>query len=73
MTTRRRWLVAASVLAVLVVLALAMPTFGQCDGDAPGFVDNQNGCATWSLLDYAYPWNWGLPDQCLGLCPNSLQ
>jgi hypothetical protein len=70
--TTSRWLPVALVAALLLVLAATMGV-GWCDGPAPGWVENHDGCASWSVLEYLYPWHWGVPDQCLGLCPDSLE
>ena len=65
------WLLAIGVLATLVFVA-SRPIIGFCDGPAPGWVENDGGCASWSPVEYLYPWHWGIPDQCLGLCEDSL-
>ena len=66
----RRWALIGVVVALLVVGS--MPVFQFCDGPAPGWARSEGGCARWSLLEYALPWHWGVPDQCLGMCPDSL-
>ena len=68
--TRRlpRWVLVAGILAAGVLMLAALVPIGFCDGPAPGWAENRGGCATWTLLEYAYPWHWGVPDQCLGLC-----
>lgn len=58
---------------LIVVAVLSQVKMGYCDGSAPGWVENNGGCAEWSALEYLYPWHWGVPDQCLGLCPDSLR
>ena len=72
-----RWRL-VSVLAAFVVVAIALSMTSPvkqawCDGTAPGWVENKGGCAEWSMWEYLYPWHWGIPDQCLGLCDNSLR
>jgi hypothetical protein len=57
----------------ILLLAASMPVFSYCDGPAPGWVENNGGCASWSPIEYLYPWHWGVPDQCLGMCPDSLR
>jgi hypothetical protein len=63
----RSWLAAAVVTVALLVLAGTV-RLSFCDGPAPGWAENRGGCAEWSVLEYLYPWHWGVPDQCLGLC-----
>ncbi len=64
----RRWVI-GFLLAIGLLLAVAsLPLFQLCDGPAPGWVENRGGCATWSPIEYLFPWHWGVPDQCLGLC-----
>ena len=68
-----RWLLGAGI-AILFAVALAGPLrIGFCDGSAPGWVENRGGCAEWAVWEYLYPWHWGIPDQCLGLCDGSLR
>ena len=55
-------------MAVLILLGIALVPIDFCDGNAPGWAENRGGCARWTLLEYAYPWHWGVPDQCLGMC-----
>jgi hypothetical protein len=68
----RRGLGIGLTVAILLTLAATVPVFAQCDGNAPGWVENNGGCASWSPIEYLYPWHWGVPDQCLGLCRDSL-
>ena len=56
----------------LILVGASRPFIGFCDGSAPGWVENRGGCASWSPIEYLYPWHWGVPDQCLGLCGDSL-
>jgi hypothetical protein len=60
------WL-AVGVLVIGLFVA-SMPILSFCDGNAPGWVENEGGCASWSPIEYLFPWHWGVPDQCLGLC-----
>jgi hypothetical protein len=64
------WLIGIGIIVALLVASRPMIRF--CDGNAPGWVENRGGCATWSPIEYLYPWHWGVPDQCLGLCEGSL-
>lgn len=57
---------------VLLIIAASIGRIGVCDGPAPGWAKNENGCASWSVVEYAFPWHWGVPDQRLGLCHPSL-
>jgi hypothetical protein len=66
-TIGRGWLAAILVVAIVVVMAGTV-RLSFCDGPAPGWAENKDGCAEWSVLEYLYPWHWGVPDQCLGLC-----
>ena len=61
-------LVAGVIGLVVAVTGLAQPRIGQCDGNAPGWVENHGGCAEWGAWEFLYPWHWGVPDQCLGMC-----
>lgn len=61
-------LVGVAALVAGLVVAVSATRIGQCDGDAPGWVENDGGCAEWGALEFLYPWHWGVPDQCLGLC-----
>lgn len=63
----------ALVAGSILVVVLFFPWMQWCDGNAPGWVENRGGCASWALWEYLLPWHWGVPDQCLGLCPDSLQ
>src|SRR6187551_2197948 len=66
---RALWPVAVVVGVVAFVVAAGLSTrIGQCDGNAPGWVENHGGCAEWGAFEFLYPWHWGIPDQCLGLC-----
>lgn len=68
----RRWAPIGVVIVVVLVILGTVPIAGFCDGPAPGWVENTGGCAQWTLLEYAYPWHWGVPDQCLGVCGETL-
>jgi hypothetical protein len=67
----RPW-IPALILAAVVLVAASIVRIGHCDGPAPGWVENRGGCAEWAPIEYAFPWHWGVPDQCLGLCDDSL-
>jgi hypothetical protein len=68
----RRWAPIGLVVAIVLVVAGTIPVFQFCDGNAPGWVENRGGCASWTLLENVYPWHWGTPHQCLGMCGDLL-